>query len=56
MAKKYKRWVPWVDALYGSATYMPMVDGASYTVSFSLTGLLARPSNDIARKAVSQWR
>jgi hypothetical protein len=56
MAKKYKRWVPWVDALYGSATYMPMVDGASYTVSFSLTGLLARPSNDIAREAVSKWR
>ncbi len=56
MAKKYKRWVPWVDALYGSATYMPMVDGASYTVSISLTGLLARPNNDIALKAVGEWR
>jgi hypothetical protein len=56
MAKKYKRWIPWVDALYGSATYMPMVDDASYTVFVSLTGLLARPNNDIALKAVSQWR
>ena len=56
IAKKYKRWIPWVDALYGSATYMPMVDGASYTVFASLTGLLARPNNDIALKAVSEWR
>jgi hypothetical protein len=56
MAKKYKRWIPWVDALYGSATYMPMVDGASYTVFVSFTGLLARPNNDIALKAVSEWR
>jgi hypothetical protein len=56
MAKKYKRWIPWVDALYGSATYMPMVDGASYTVFVSFTGLLARPNNDIALKALSEWR
>jgi len=56
MAKNYNRWIPWVDALYGSATYMPMVDGASYTVFISLTGLLARPNNDIASKAVSEWR
>jgi hypothetical protein len=56
MARKYKRWFPWVDALYGSATYVPMVDGASYTVFVSFTGLLARPNNDIALKAVSEWR
>jgi hypothetical protein len=56
MAKKYKRWISWVDALYGSATYVPMVDGASYTVFVSFTGLLARPNNDIALKAVSEWR
>jgi hypothetical protein len=56
IARRYARWIPWVDALYGSATYMPMVDGASYTVSVSSTGLLARPSNDIAHKAVSKLR
>jgi hypothetical protein len=55
IARKYTRWIPWVDTIYGSATYMPMVDGASYTVSISSTGLLARPSNDIARKAVGKW-
>jgi len=56
ISRRYARWIPLVDALYGSATYMPMVDGASYTVSVSSTGLLARPSNDIARKAVGEWR
>ena len=55
-ARRYARWIPWVDAVYGSATYMPMVDGASYTVSVSSTGLLARPSNAIAGKAVGGWR
>jgi len=45
-----------VDAFYGSATYMPMVDGASYAVFVSFTGLLARPNNDVALKAVSEWR
>ena len=56
IGRRYAHWIPWVDALYGSATYMPMVDGASYTVSVSSTGLLARPSNDIARKAIGEWR
>ena len=55
IGRRYAHWIPWVDALYGSATYMPMVDGASYTVSVSSTGLLARPSNDIARKAIGEW-
>ncbi len=56
ISRRYARWIPWVDALYGSATYMPMVDGASYTVSVSSTGLLARPSNNIAGKAIRDWR
>jgi len=55
IAKRYARWIPWVDAVYGSATYMPMVDGAHYTVSVSSSGLLARPANNIARKAVGEW-
>jgi hypothetical protein len=32
-----------------------MADGASYNVFVSLTGLLARPNNDIALKAVTEW-
>jgi hypothetical protein len=34
---------------------MPMVAGATYRVTASPTGLLARPVNEAARKAVRQW-
>jgi len=44
-----------VDARYGSATYLPMADGASYEVSLSATGLVGRPLNDAANKALYQW-
>src|SRR5512137_275243 len=37
--RAYPRWLPWVDALYGSATYMPMVADATYRVTASPTGL-----------------
>jgi hypothetical protein len=49
-------WLPWVDASYGSATYLPMADGAEYRVSMSQTGLVARPGNAIAQQAAAHWR
>jgi hypothetical protein len=54
-AHKYKNWVRWVDAAYGSAVFLPMTDSAKYSVAISRTGLIARPANKEARKAVSQW-
>lgn len=54
-ANKYQDWLHWVDAAYGSAVFLPMTDGAKYSVAISRTGLIARPANDEARKAVSQW-
>ena len=48
-------YAPWFDALYGSAIYLPMADGADYEVSISPTGLLARPLNAAARAAVGAW-
>jgi len=55
LAQDHAAWLPWVDAGYGSATYLPMADGAQYTVSLSPTGLLARPSNAAAQAAASHW-
>lgn len=46
-------WLPVVDAIYGSATYLPMRDGALFEISLSNTGLVARPVNQVAREAVS---
>ena len=54
-ANEYQDWLQWVDAVYGSAVFLPMSDGAKYSISISRTGLIARPVNDEARKAVSQW-
>lgn len=56
LAHEQAGWLPFVDASYGSATYLPMADGARYLVSISNTGLLARPVNDPAYKAVSSWQ
>ncbi len=50
---------PWlesfVDARYGSATYLPMQDNAEYLVSITQSGLIARPANPAATHAVRSW-
>ena len=51
-----RRYVPWADALYGSAVYVPMSDGARYQVVVSQSGLVARPLNEPARQAVGAWK
>jgi hypothetical protein len=56
LAKRYHTYVPLVDALYGSAAYVPMAEGAEYTVTVSATGLVVRPGNDAAKKAVGGWK
>lgn len=56
LLKKYHGRMPLADALYGSAAYVPMADGAQYVVSVSTTGLLIRPLNDAAKKAVGGWK
>jgi hypothetical protein len=48
--------MPWVDATYGSATFVPMADGALFEVALSNSGLVAKPLNDAAERAVRQWR
>jgi len=48
-------WAAFVDAQYGSATFLPMADGATYAITLSQSGLVARPSNDAARAAIRRW-
>lgn len=42
-AEKHPNKLPFVDASYGSATYLAMRDGVVYSLSLSQSGLLARP-------------
>jgi hypothetical protein len=56
LVRQHHAYIPFADALYGSAVYVPMSEGAEYTVSVSASGLLVRPVNDTARKAVGGWK
>ncbi len=55
LVHRYHSWLPWFDALYGSATYLPMADRASYQINVSQSGLVARPLNQAARDAIGNW-
>lgn len=55
LARAYPTWLPFVDAVYGNAAYLPMADGARYRVTISQTGLVARPTNPAAEVAVGLW-
>jgi hypothetical protein len=55
LVHRYRSWIPWMDALYGSATFLPMADGALYEIKVSQSGLIARPLNQAARDSVGSW-
>jgi hypothetical protein len=54
--RRYHDYLPFADALYGSAAYVPLAEDARYTVTVSASGLVVRPSNDAARKSLGLWR
>jgi hypothetical protein len=56
IVRRHHRYLPLADALYGSAVYVPMADGAEYAVSVSASGLVVRPGNEAARKALGGWK
>ncbi len=55
VARRFPLLTPGVDAYYGSATYVPMADGARFEVSLSRDAVIARPVNDAARDALGRW-
>ncbi|HEY3486915.1 MAG TPA: hypothetical protein VGL10_02510 [Gammaproteobacteria bacterium] len=48
--------IPWMDAIYGNAVYLPMDQKAAYQITMSDSGLIARPQNASAEQAVKHWR
>ncbi len=56
LAKAHPSWFWFLDGLYGSATYLPMANGAQYEVTLTQSGLIARPRNPVAQAATSSWR
>ncbi len=55
LARNFPKLTPGIDAYYGTATYLPMADGARFRVTLSRDALIARPLNDSAREAVGDW-
>jgi len=53
--RRFPRLMPGVDAYYGTATYLPMADGARFEVRMTRTALIARPLNEAARISVGDW-
>lgn len=45
-----------LTADYGSAAYLPMADGALYSVGIGATGLHATPLNERAKLAIERWQ
>ncbi|MCW5567741.1 MAG: hypothetical protein KIS84_05880 [Dokdonella sp.] len=46
LKRLFPRWTGWIDADYGSAAYLPLVDGGRYRVSLAAAGgLVARPAD-----------
>lgn len=56
MVNRFNQWVPWVDAIYGNAVYVPMAGDAEFTVSVTASGLIARPTNRTAEQAIKRWQ
>ncbi len=56
LAKRYKSWLPWIDAYYGSAVYLPMIDGGAFSVSINQNGMIARPVNAPAEQILQIWK
>jgi len=55
VARRFPGLMPGVDAHYGTATFLPMADGARYAVTLTRTALIARPVNESAREAIGEW-
>lgn len=47
--------LPFIEGIYGNATFMPMRDGAVFDIRLSASGLVAVPMNEQARQAVRLW-
>ena len=55
LVRRFSSWLPWIDALYGSAVYVPMADKASFAVMVTQSGLIVRPLDEAAQHAIGGW-
>lgn len=55
LRRVFPNWLPFVDVQYGSAAYMPMIDGARYQVYMDPRGgVVIRPDGEMTEEALKQ--
>ena len=55
LKRRFPQWLPWIDADYGSAAFLPLVDGGEYNVSLAPAGgLVARPANALTERKLRE--
>lgn len=54
LRKRYPRWVPGVDTLFGSGAYLPLIDGGHYSVDLMRTGALVARPDDATEQRIGQ--
>jgi hypothetical protein len=50
LARDYPQALFMIDAQYGSSVFLPMRDGATYRISMSSTGVLARRTDEQTKR------
>ena len=51
LRQRYPQWLPMVDSVYGSGSFLPLVDQGHYTISLMRSGaLVARPDEATAQR------
>ena len=50
----FNQFQTWIDVSYGSAVYMPMANGAVFSVHLTAKGMNVRPINPIAKKVLKE--
>lgn len=50
----FNKFQTWIDVSYGSAVYMPMENGAVFSVYLTAKGMNVRPINPIAKKVLKE--
>lgn len=56
LSRYYRKWLPWVDAYYGSASYTPMANNAEFQINMTQSGLIVRPINQSATSSIEDWK
>jgi hypothetical protein len=55
LGREYSKWLPFMDAYFGSSVYMPLIADGEYRVTATDSGLMVRAVNAPAKKVLKKW-